>query len=180
MKIMRRKVILFGLIFIVLLIIGCVQKKNGDINIQQNVPTEDFLIKYTREYDYRGEHRIEIIMISPKGEVYPDKTLLNGEVPIDPSIKINGSKLKVKIPDSELKEFINFVVKDKDFFNLPSNLTGKGCSEGASTEDLEVKLDGESHKIGGYCVEDNSFIEIYYRLTGLISSNTPATFIPGE
>ena len=113
-------------------------------------------------------------------DVYPDKILLHGEIPIDPSIKIDDSELKVKIPDSELKEFINFVVKDKDFFNLPSNLTGKICSEGASTEYLEVKLEGESHKIGGYCVEDNSFIEIYYRLTGLISSNTPATFIPGE
>lgn len=156
MRTMRRIIIFIGLIFVMILIIGCIQKQNG------STAEDIFLIKYTQDFFYKGEHRIRTIIIFPTGE----------------SNLADREGIPIKIPDSELKEFINFVVKDKNFFSLPADLTGKGCNQGASTEYLEVKLEGVYHKIGGYCVLDNNFREIYSRLTDLISANTPPT--PGE
>lgn len=118
----------------------------------QPVIAPDFKIKYT---EYNGfKNYAESITVSSNGE-YEYKMLDYG------TDKIRHSFSR-KLSKSELGELSKTIFMMGGILSLPEDLS-KECFD-AATEFIEISYGGKNKKVGGNCVESDSFRVIVHKI----------------
>jgi hypothetical protein len=68
------------------------------------------------------------------------------------------------LTDNEMEELFNYMMNKVDFFKLRENISKAGVTD-ASYDYLEVKFNGDSHRIGGYAASlDKTFMKANEKL----------------
>ncbi|MEK6957745.1 MAG: hypothetical protein AABW99_02090 [archaeon] len=138
---MKPKLVAAVLIVAALIFFSGCAVQNSDLSVKYKAITQAGIKDYTTT-----------INVSPDG---------NYDFEITGQIQEKFSK---KLSQAEIDELIQLVQKN-NFFSLPEDLSAKpgDCMDGATVQ-MEITLNGQTHKSGGYCVQDNGFSEIGQKL----------------
>jgi hypothetical protein len=145
---------LFVVLFFLFLVslFGCVEHPNSTY----------IVVTYTNESAWKNYS--EIIQIKAySGQVRPEGdfnyTKFDGE--LDSGVGSEQSYLKLSA--EEMDSFYDFVLNENRFFSIPENLDNTDCMDG-STSYITVTIHGKTRKVGGYCVDNQNYINIVNRL----------------
>ena len=122
----------------------------------------NFSIIYTSSQAFPGFSETQISIFSSGDYSYVEYSL--GK----PSIGENEQKDLVKsiggkLNETELSEFVKFVIEENDFFSLPKDLDDSKVLDGSDSY-IEVEYGERIFKVGGYGVNNKIFEKIVSRL----------------